>query len=29
MLLSLPEHGHLKLIRFTDPHETAEWLKSL
>jgi adenylate kinase family enzyme len=29
MLLSLPEHQHLKLIRFTHPHETAEWLKSL
>ena len=29
MLLSLPEHRHLKLIRFTHPNETEEWLKSL
>jgi len=29
MLLSQPEHQHLKLIRFTRPSETEEWLKSL
>jgi hypothetical protein len=29
MLLSLPEYQHLKLIRFTHPHETKVWLKSL
>jgi adenylate kinase family enzyme len=28
-LLSQPEHQHLKLIRFTRPSETEEWLKSL
>lgn len=25
-LLSLPEHQHLKLLRFTSPKETAAWL---
>lgn len=29
MLLSLPEHGHLKLIRFDHPDKTDEWLDSL
>lgn len=29
MLLSQPEYQHLKLIRFTDPKETKEWLESL
>jgi adenylate kinase family enzyme len=29
VLLSLPEHRHLKLIRFTHPKETEEWLESL
>jgi adenylate kinase family enzyme len=28
-LLAQPEHQHLKLIRFTHPNETEEWLKSL
>ena len=28
-LLSSPEHRHLKLLRFTHPKETEEWLKSL
>jgi adenylate kinase family enzyme len=27
-LLSQPEHQHLKLIRFSDPKETQEWLES-
>jgi len=27
ILLALPEHRHLKLIRFSRPHETDEWLK--
>lgn len=26
MLLALPEHSHLKLIRFKSPKETEEWL---
>jgi adenylate kinase family enzyme len=29
MLLSQPEHQHLKLIRFTHPNQTEAWLKSL
>jgi adenylate kinase family enzyme len=29
MLLSQPEHQHLKLIRFTHPKETDEWLERL
>jgi adenylate kinase family enzyme len=29
MLLSLPEHRHLKLIQFKHPREADEWLKSL
>jgi adenylate kinase family enzyme len=29
ILLSQPEHQHLKLIQFTHPNETDEWLKSL
>jgi len=29
MLLSQSEHQHLKLIRFMNPKETEEWLKSL
>lgn len=29
MLLSLPEHAHLKLIRFDHPGKTEEWLKQL
>jgi adenylate kinase family enzyme len=29
MLLSLPEHKHLKLIRFDHPRNTEEWLNSL
>jgi adenylate kinase family enzyme len=29
MLLSLPEHMHLKLIRFKHPKETEEWLERL
>jgi adenylate kinase family enzyme len=28
MLLSQPEHQHLRLIRFQHPKETQEWLKS-
>lgn len=28
-LLELPEHEHLKLIRFKHPKETDEWLESL
>jgi adenylate kinase family enzyme len=29
ILLSQPEHQHLKLIRFTHPKETDEWLRNL
>lgn len=29
MLLSLPEHQHLKLIRFDHPRQTEEWLDDL
>ena len=29
VLLSDPEHQHLKLIRLSHPNETAEWLKGL
>jgi adenylate kinase family enzyme len=29
MLLSQPEHGHLKLIRLRHPVETKEWLKGV
>jgi adenylate kinase family enzyme len=29
LLLSLPEHQHLELIRFKHPKETAEWLERL
>jgi len=29
MLLSQPEHQHLKLIRFRNPKETEEWLENL
>ncbi|HUF00341.1 MAG TPA: hypothetical protein VMN99_13870 [Anaerolineales bacterium] len=29
MLLSQPEHQHLKMIRLKNPRETAEWLESL
>jgi adenylate kinase family enzyme len=29
LLLSQPEHQHLKLLRFTHPNETEAWLKSL
>ncbi|NJC95573.1 MAG: adenylate kinase [Anaerolineales bacterium] len=29
MLLELPEHTHLKLIRFKNPREADEWLESL
>jgi adenylate kinase family enzyme len=29
ILLSQPEHQHLKLIRFTQPKETDEWLRNL
>ncbi len=29
MLLSQPEHQHLKLIRFKNPEETEKWLESL
>lgn len=29
MLLSQPEHRHLKLLRFKNPKETNEWLESL
>lgn len=28
-LLALPEHQHLKLIRFEQPHETNKWLEQL
>lgn len=28
-LLSLPEHQHLKLIRFENPKETQKWLEAL
>ncbi len=28
-LLALPEHQHLKLLRFRSPKETAAWVKSL
>jgi len=28
-LLALPEHQHLKVIRFTHPNETDEWLEGL
>jgi len=28
-LLALPEHQHLKLIRFTHPRETDEWVERL
>ena len=28
-LLALPKHQHLKLIRFTHPKETDEWLRNL
>jgi adenylate kinase family enzyme len=29
ILLSQPEHQHLKLIRFTHPKETEEWVRNL
>lgn len=29
VLFSRPEHQHLKVIRFTHPSQTEEWLKSL
>lgn len=29
MLISLPEHRHLKLIHFKHPHETDEWLVNI
>ncbi|HEX2993698.1 MAG TPA: hypothetical protein VHP14_02675 [Anaerolineales bacterium] len=29
MLLSQPEYRHLKLLRFTHPDETEEWIKNL
>jgi len=29
MLLSMPEHGHLKLLHFKHPKEADEWLKAL
>lgn len=29
MLLSLPEHQHLKLVRFKHPGETEAWLRAL
>lgn len=29
ILLSQPEHGHLKLIRFKHPRETEKWLQGL
>jgi adenylate kinase family enzyme len=29
MLLSQPEHQHLKLIRFRNPRETEKWLENL
>ncbi|HEY5729325.1 MAG TPA: shikimate kinase [Anaerolineales bacterium] len=29
MLLAMPEHQHLKLIRFKHPNETSKWLNSL
>jgi len=29
MLLQLPEHQHLELIRFKHPKETEQWLRSL
>ena len=29
ILLSMPEHKHLKVMHFTRPHETDEWLNSL
>ena len=29
VLLALPEHQHLKLIRFENPRETDEWLERL
>lgn len=29
VVLSLPEHQHLKLIRFTHPEETEAWLRAM
>jgi hypothetical protein len=29
MQLALPQHAHLKIIRFTSPKETDEWFRSI